>query len=331
MNARPWLAPVVPLYRLALAGRELRLRSGLEPVRHLHRPVVSIGNLAAGGAGKTPFAIALAQALTRRGVAADILSRGYGRNAAHAARVDPQGHARDYGDEPLLMARATGLPVYVAAQRYQAGLLAQAETPEAAVHILDDAFQHRQLHRDVNILLLSTRDLNDRLLPAGNLREPLSALRRATVVVIPAEEPEVESYLSGQGAPDGRSAAPRWNGPLWRMRRVMQVPSGDEPFLAFCGIARPTQFFAGLEAAGVRLAARAVFPDHHPYTAADMARLAAQARAAGATALLTTEKDRVRLEALPSAGLPVFTAGLRIEMEDEDAALEWLRDRIASA
>ncbi|HUV70223.1 MAG TPA: tetraacyldisaccharide 4'-kinase, partial [Terracidiphilus sp.] len=171
-SARPLLAPLVPVYKLALALRELRLGSRLEPVRRLRLPVVSVGNLSAGGAGKTPLTIALAEALTRLGLSVDVLSRGYGRRSKAALRVDPNGSAEEFGDEPLLIAREAGVPVYVAAHRYEAGLQAEG-AGLSSLHLLDDGFQHRQLHREVNFLLLDGRDWNDGLLPAGNLREPL--------------------------------------------------------------------------------------------------------------------------------------------------------------
>ena len=324
-SARRMLLPLVPLYRLALVVRELRLRCGLEKVRRLRWPVISIGNLSAGGAGKTPLTVALAQALARSGMYVDVLSRGYGRRGRLPARVDPHGTAEEFGDEPLLIAREAGVPVYVAAERYEAGLLVEAvrraDLP-LGVHLLDDGFQHRQLHRDVNILLLSRQDWQDRLLPAGNLREPLAALRRATVVAIPATEeaPELEAALRARG----------WRGPIWRLLRRMEVPSVDEiggPVAAFCGIARPAQFFQGLESAGLRLAARIAFPDHHRYTARDIDRLLAAARRASAAAMITTEKDCVRFGRFSASfpeSLPLKTAHLRVEIEDESVALEFL-------
>ena len=121
---RPWLAPFTPLYAAAAALRNLSLGAGWEPVRRLRFPVVSIGNLSTGGAGKTPLTIALGKALTQRGLHVDVLSRGYGRKSRKPARVDPAGTAENFGDEPVLIARKTGVPVYVASQRYQAGLLA---------------------------------------------------------------------------------------------------------------------------------------------------------------------------------------------------------------
>ncbi len=323
---RPLLRPLVPIYRLGLALRDLELRTGLKPIRRLGWPVVSIGNLSTGGAGKTPLTIALAKALSPRGLHVDVLSRGYGRRSAVPLLVEASGTAVDFGDEPLVIAREAQVPVYVAAERYQAGLLAERsaeaqpkaplnaeESPRLKAHILDDGFQHRQLARDVDILLLSGRDLADHLLPAGNLREPLRAAERAQVIAIPADEPDVETQLKSMG----------WRGIVWRIRRRMQIPQLDGPVAAFCGIARPDQFFQGLESAGVKLAARTAFADHHNYTAADLARIESEARNAGAKTLLTTEKDRLRIGAF-SASLPLSAVKLSIEIEDEAAAIDWL-------
>jgi len=330
-SARRLLFPLTPLYRLALAFRDLQLRSGLEPVRRLRFPVVSIGNLSTGGAGKTPLTVALAKALTRRGLRVDVLSRGYGRQSKLALRVNLDGTAEEFGDEPLLIAREAGLPVYVAPQRYTAGLLAEADALQASsenrppiVHLLDDGFQHRQLHRDVDILLLNRRDWHDFLLPAGNLREPLRAVRRASAIAIPADEPELEAELRAWG----------WQGLVLRLRRTMKIPAVNGPVAAFCGIARPEQFFAGLEAAGLKIALRQAFPDHHRYTAPDLERLAAAARHAGATALITTEKDLVRLKALASTlpkSMPLSAVRLRIEIENQAAAIDWLVELIRPA
>jgi tetraacyldisaccharide 4'-kinase len=322
-SARRLLLPLVPLYRLALALRELRLASKLEPVRRLRYPVVSVGSLSAGGSGKTPLTIALAQALSRCGLHVDVLSRGYGRRSQAALRVNPNGTAEEFGDEPLLIAREAGVPVYVAAQRYQAGLLVEGSPSSSPrLHLLDDGFQHRQLHRDVNILLLDGRDWRDHLLPAGNLREPLGSMRRATVLAIPAADPALEAKLKVAG----------WQGPIWRLRRRMKVPNIDGPVVAFCGIARPEQFFEGLQAAGLHLASRIAFPDHHHYKTHDLDCIQDAARSIGATAFVTTEKDRTRLGKLASAlpeAIPLRSAGLRIEIEDEDAVVKSITDRLA--
>jgi tetraacyldisaccharide 4'-kinase len=333
---RTWLAPLVPLYRVGLAWRELRLQRGVEPARRLQWPVISIGNLSTGGSGKTPFAITLAKLLISRGVHVDVLSRGYGRASRLPAKVDLTGSAGQFGDEPLLIARAAGVPVYVAPQRYDAGLLAEAEAGReaprqhesragqvASVHILDDGFQHRQLHRDVNILLLNREDWHDTLLPAGNLREALRAAMRADVLAIPADDADFERELAVWG----------WRGPVWRLRRRMQVPSVEGPVFAFCGIARPEQFFNGLTNAGLKVAARKSFRDHYDYTGRDIETLVAKARASRAVGVLTTAKDAVRLEALASSfpvDLPLKIVGMSVEIEDEVAAVDWLAARLAS-
>jgi len=332
---RPWLLPLTPLYGAGVALRNLRVEKGWEPVRRLRWPVVSIGNLSTGGTGKTPLTIALAKLLTGKGFHVDVLSRGYGRETKEPARVRPDGTSAEFGDEPLLIAREAGVPVYVAAQRYEAGLLAEAQADASGqhdarqrqrplAHVLDDGFQHRQLARDADILLLNRADWSDTLLPAGNLREALRAAKRADVIAIPADEPELESELRAWG----------WQGPTWQLHRRIQVPQVNGPVAAFCGIARPEQFFAGLEAAGLRLAARKAFRDHHIYTDADVRNLTAMARAAGAGVLVTTEKDAVRLGSLNSvflADLPMKTARLSIEIEHEASAIEPLARRLRDA
>ena len=317
---RPLLLPLVPLYSAGLAFRELRLQRGWEKVRSLRYPVISIGNLSSGGSGKTPLTIALAKLLSARGFQVDVLSRGYGRRSATSVRVDLNGSADDFGDEPLLIAQEAGIPVFVAPDRYDAGKLAEADAAEDApkIHLLDDGFQHRQLARDINILLLSREDWHDALLPAGNLREPQNAIRRADVIAVPANDAAFASELRAWG----------WTGPLWHLRRHMQVPEIDGPVVAFCGIARPGQFFAGLESRGVRIANRFVFPDHHRYTHADVARLDASAQHTGAAAILTTDKDRVRIgKILPR--WPLHAVPLRTEIEDESAAVDWLLPRLS--
>jgi tetraacyldisaccharide 4'-kinase len=157
------------------------------------------------------------------------------------------------------------------------------------------------------------------------LREPRNAALRATVIAIPApnKAPELEAALRKWG----------WEGPVWRLHRKMDVPVLNGPVAAFCGIARPAQFFAGLEAAGLRIAARIAFPDHHRYTPADVNRIVTAAQQAGAKALIATEKDLVRLGKLTSAFpemLPLKTAHLRIEIEHENEAIDWLVDFLES-
>jgi len=217
------MLPLVPLYAAGAALRMAGLRFGLLPVQRLEWPVISVGNLSVGGTGKTPFTITLAKLLVREGLHVDVLSRGYGRkDPTTVMRVDPAGSAEQFGDEPLLIANAARVPVYVAAQRWKAGKLAEEENElhgeSSGVHLLDDGFQHRQLAREVDIVLVNSADLGDSLLPAGNLRERLEALKRARAFAVEAgDEAAVEKLQSiGLGLSSER--------PTWRYRREMVVP-----------------------------------------------------------------------------------------------------------
>ncbi|MFC5863720.1 tetraacyldisaccharide 4'-kinase [Acidicapsa dinghuensis] len=324
---RPWAMPLVPLYGAGLALRGLSWSTGLAPVRKLAWPVVSVGNLSAGGTGKTPFTVALVRLLQERGIAVDVLSRGYGRKGDVTERVPRHGSAEQFGDEPLLIARTTEAPVYVGASRWQAGRLAEREAKgKTGVHLLDDGFQHRGLARQVDIVLVNLEDLRDFLLPAGNLREPFSALARAHVLAVPAQDDEAVQLLESRGFGTARGQK------IWRFRREMVLPPMPEslvalPWVAFCGIGRPEQFFAGLMAAGLKLAETRVFADHHPYTFGDIESLRRRAGTTGAGALITTAKDLYRMGDLSlgsEEAVPILAADLKIVIEDQSAAMSWL-------
>lgn len=320
---RPWALPLAPLYAAGAGLRSLGLLVGLERVRKLEWPVISVGSLSAGGAGKTPFVIALAGLLKREGLHVDVLSRGYGRTGFNASEVGLNGSFEKYGDEPLMIAREVAVPVYVGAARFDAGWLAEVVAEEsgqgAGWHLLDDGFQHRQLARDVDIVLVSSEDLDDWLLPAGNLRERLGALKRATVLAVSA----------GDDAAVARLRELRLEQPIWLFRREMEAPAVSGPVVAFCGIARPEQFFSGLRQAGVSIAASHAFEDHHRFQSEDVKVLRRLIETAGALDFVTTAKDRVRLDALAAdLGAPVHVAGLRVIFEDEPGVAGWLQSVI---
>ena len=309
----PLLAPFSLLYGSLLRARNARFDR--HPALRLGWPVVSVGNLSVGGAGKTPLVIGLARLLQRQGFLPDVLSRGYGRSSRIAERVDPAGDAARFGDEPLLIARDTGVPVYVGASRYEAGLLAEAAGEAAGrhVHLLDDGFQHRRLARTVDIVVIHRSDLQARLLPAGRLREPLSSLRRANAVVLRQEDEELAAALRAYVRPECC---------FWRIRRTLLV-SPAKRVLAFCAIARPQEFYAALTNAGVEVIERMSFRDHHSYTAADIDRLVALGQRQGCDAFVTTAKDEVKLDGAMrqrlNAVAPLLTASLGLEIEDEGA------------
>jgi tetraacyldisaccharide 4'-kinase len=312
----PLLAPFSLVYASLVRARNARFDR--VAAQRLRRPVVSIGNLSVGGTGKTPLVICLAQLLEREGFRPDVLSRGFGRSGKEVERVDSAGDAERFGDEPLLIARAAGVPVYVGASRYEAGLLAEAELGGEGrhVHLLDDGFQHRQLARNVDIVVMHRSDLRERLLPAGRLREPLSSLQRAGVIVLRQEDAELESAVRVYAGKDCR---------FWRVRRTLRVSSDIRRALAFCAIAQPKEFFAGLEAAGVGVVERRRFRDHHRYSAADIDRLAELGHRHRCDAFVTTAKDEVKLDAAMRQRLntvaPLRIASLIVEMEDEGAVL----------
>lgn len=312
------LAPLELLYGALIRARNARFDR--TPALRLRWPVVSIGNLSVGGTGKTPLVICLAGLLQREGWAPDVLSRGYGRSRQTVERVDGAGSAEQFGDEPLLIARSTTVPVYVGASRYEAGLLAESESKAEGVHLLDDGFQHRQLARDLDIVLMHRSDLQQRLLPAGRLREPLASLRRADVIVLRQEDGELESTLR---------AHVRSQCTFWRLRRTLALNSPVRRAVAFCAIARPDEFFASLAAAGAEVVERVRFRDHHRYTMADVDRLATLGQRLGCDAFVITAKDDVKLDAAMRLRLnaiaPLHTAALTVELEDEEAVLGLMR------
>lgn len=314
------LLPLTPLYAAAVAAKNLAWDRGWMRAERLRGRVVSVGNLSVGGSGKTPLTIRLAELLREEGIAVDVLSRGYGRGSDATVEVDPAGSAEYFGDEPLLIARA-GLPVYVGDSRYEAGLLAERE--EIRVHLLDDGFQHRQLARDVDVVVLHRSDFADRLLPAGRLRESFHGLRRAHFVVLREEDRDLEPELRRRGC----------TLPIWWMRRTVELPAASR-VLVFCAIARPGEFFEALRRQGCDVLETRAWRDHHAYSAGDLAELAALTQRYGAETLLTTEKDWVRLRPEQRQELeavaPLLTARLTVRLADEPAVLGALQARLGA-
>ena len=238
--------PLSGLYGAGMALRNALFDRGILPALRLERPVVSVGNLSTGGTGKTPFVIALGELLKERGISFDVLSRGYGRKTRGVLVVDPNGSASDFGDEPLLIARKLGVPVVVGESRYEAGRVRRAEIFDRRLHLLDDGFQHRSLARDFDIVLMAAGDFEDRLLPIGRLREPLSSLRRADAIVIPQDSSR-PSHIPKAWQMRGIGVK-RIHG-RFALRSEWRSPGSHR--IVFCGIARPQQFFAQVRAAGV--------------------------------------------------------------------------------
>ena len=343
MNAqRPWAKPLVPLYAGAVRLKDALRGAGLARTRKLKWPVVSVGSLSAGGAGKTPVVIALAKLLRDGGWTVDVLSRGYGREGWGMERVEPglDYAARRFGDEPVLIAEQTGVPVWVGADRYVAGTRAEkeAEAGVRGVHLLDDGFQHRQLARNVDIVLLTSDDMDDMLLPAGNLREDLSALQRADVVVVREDEVGAEIDAGTRSVHKRAWGMLRERGQMWTVRRRLDFPAPLRVFgaglrpVAFCAIARPEGFATMLQEAGCGVVETVAFPDHHRYTKADMERVIEVAKGLNGSGFVTTEKDAVKLTERMRRQLeqygPLMVVGLEAEFADPAAVLRALEAKL---
>ena len=338
------LAPLIPLaslYGLAMKARSALYARGLLTQHTLPCRVISIGNLTVGGTGKTPVVIALASALRDRGRRVGVVSRGYKRSSADAivevsdgqtVRGDPN----ETGDEPLLIAqRCPGVPVAVGADRPSVGrhLIGRHHIDTL---IMDDGYQHMALRRETNILVLDAGAPfgNGHLLPRGRLREPLSAMARATAVLV--------TRASQAARLDDLKAAVRAVAPtvpIWvtdfAPGAVVQVggsstmePSAlkGERVLAVSGIGNPASFRKLLEAAGAVVADYCVFPDHHAYSREDVQKVRQAAEHLGVDRIVTTEKDAVKLAQFDEVArqeVPIWA--LRIDLTWLEGFEEWTR------
>ena len=328
----PWvralLSPAEVMYRGAVALRNALYDRHLLPIAKLSAHVVSVGNLSVGGSGKTPFVAYLAHALAESGRKVAIGSRGYGGASPIVPQlVNPEGQpplaAQEAGDEPLLLAlQVPSVRVVVGRDRVAVARFA-AERLGCDVILLDDGFQHRRLHRDLDLLLMDAGSGfgNGRMLPCGPLREPVSQVTRADAVIVTGAASDLE-----HGAQVARAALTRrgLSTPVFRCARHLEgfsrVESEDraEPWalqgmkaVAFSGIARPASFEADLQSLGVEVVASVRFRDHQPLGPPEMARIAEAVRRARPAFLVTTEKDKVRLGA---QRLPIPAYALRIRM-----------------
>jgi tetraacyldisaccharide 4'-kinase len=326
------LTPLASLFGAVTKTRNVFYRRGFFRIENVGLPVVSIGNLTTGGTGKTPLVERLTAEIARtRRVC--ILTRGYGRQASGRVIVS-NGHeiladAQQAGDEPLLLAESLlGRAAVISdADRISAAHFA-IENFKSQVFVLDDGFQHQRLARNLNILTIDATAPwgNGKLLPAGNLREHPTAIARADCVVVTRADDlrRFEKLVQ-----EIRSL--KYDGPIFRSQ--MKLNGGREvtkpnqsasltefrasPVAAFCGIGNPESFFSLLRRDHWQLCHTAIFRDHHDYTQTDIDKLRNESLAQGATALVTTAKDEVKLRSL-DLGLPCLVVDLEIEIYDSD-------------
>lgn len=321
---------------VARARRSWLSRPGRQ--RQLTRPVVSVGNLAMGGSGKTPLTLAVASLLGELGERPVVLSRGYRRRSRDPLVVVSYGSGpvvdvQASGDEPQLLARALpGVPVIVCADRHRAGQWAEHHL-DVTVHVLDDGFQHLRLARDLDLVLVSPADLDEYVVPTGRLREPLDAASSADAVLVPGSDHDCARVAQSLDAAMpvfrvvSQVAPPRWVHPYGQPADGIQ---GDS-VLALAGIARPERFFESTRAAGFDVRTTRTYPDHHWFDASDVEQIERTAHASAASVVVTTEKDAVRLEvelsrcrhALRWAYLPY-----RVMVEPPADFRAWFSDRL---
>jgi tetraacyldisaccharide 4'-kinase len=332
------LWPVSILYGWLTALRRRLFAAGVLKTVRLPVPVIVVGNVVVGGAGKTPTVLALLQHLQQRGWQPGVVSRGHGRRGTGVLEVHPDTPATDSGDEPALIRRSAGVPVFVAARRSEAGQALLAAHPGVDLIVCDDGLQHLALGRDLSIAVFDDRSTgNGWLLPAGLLREPwppgkgnpfrpdlVLNQRSESSAVVPSTSP-LERPCNLPVFEATRRLADHAVGPQGQRRPLRDFQ--DQPVTALAGIARPSVFFDMLRARGLTLAATVALPDHAGQQA--YAELLEQSTGP----LLCTEKDAVKLFACrpePASGDARQAWAVPLELRPEAAFFEALDRRLAS-
>ena len=311
------LFPISLVFRALVALRWMLYRDGALSSDRLMLPVIVVGNISVGGTGKTPLTLALAQQLVERGWHPLIISRGYGGAARHPQCVSISGDAQQVGDEPLLMAQRNICPVWVGRDRVATAHAALKAHPQCDVVLCDDGLQHYRLQRDFEIAVVDAERGfgNGRMLPAGPLREPLSRLQTVDAVVMHGGASEVglfTMHLSGEVFYNLLDPA----------RKAVPTDFQQSKVHAVAGIGHPDRFFRHLEALGISFTPHA-FPDHHPYSASDLAF--ADPAFAKWDALLMTEKDAVKCTAFADARY----WALRVDAQIDPALIDHILRKIA--
>jgi len=339
MTLLRWLlAPLAPLYWLAVRARNRAFDQNARLTERVATPVLSVGNLSVGGTGKTPLTLHLAQVLGTMGYSNVILSRGYGgRRDMDPMDVEPTSDPREVGDEPAMMARRLGPNrVTVGRRRITAARIVLAHAPDTKLLFLDDGFQHRAIHRDIDLLLLDgvRTTGNGKMLPLGNLREPMENAKRAHALVVTrggrADREDIEAWWLryGSGGPlfyvDFKIVALRNAATGERLA----LPAKPGPLFAFCALGHPQAFYADLLVAGLTWLDTRSFRDHRRLTPKQIAEMASAAMKMGADDLVCTEKDAVKFtnDHLAACVLPIWIA--EQEVTNADGLVDWIAGRL---
>lgn len=339
------------LYNLIWIIRKGLYDKGLLKIKQLPCPVICVGNITAGGTGKTPTVMYLARLFQENGYRPAVLTRGYKRKSDKPVLTVSDGKnilcsPQEAGDEPYLMARGLkNIPVIAGADRYNSGRFA-IDIIGADVFILDDGYQHLKLSRNINILLLDASNPigNGHMLPAGILREPLTGISRADCIIISrADEgdkakaeklvrlynrhsPVFHSTLKVSGVMD--AGAKDVNGETFSNEYIK-----GKNLMLFSGIGNPGSFKRSIEKTGGNIKGEIKFPDHHWYSRKDMERISSEAKRVSADAIITTEKDMIRIKGTDMLTGDIFNKPiltLKVEIEIDNAFNEWILKRLTS-
>jgi tetraacyldisaccharide 4'-kinase len=328
MNLPPWLRlllwPASVIYGDLARLRARLYAQGTLKMKRLSAPVISVGNLTVGGTGKTPMVIFLAERFLAEGKSVAILTRGYKGTGGTSDEIE------------LMKFRLQDRVMFgIGPDRYEEGR--KLEGKGVDLFLLDDGFQHLPLFRDVNILLVDASQPLGResMLPAGNLREPISAMDRADLLVITRLEASPATLATIEKLQDYPvfSAVTRLLGFRRLGAEIQLLPAneiGPGPFYAFCGIGNPKAFFHDLKTWNLPVAQNSEFPDHHRYDQRDALELRQVARAAGAKAFVTTEKDAQNLSGVSFSEFPVFIAVIEMQLPQQDTFFSFIHDRLAA-
>ena len=336
------LTPLSVLYGLGVGVRNGLYRRGIRKTSDVGPPVISVGNLTTGGTGKTPLVELLASRMAAEGLRVCVLTRGYRRNSHGRLLVSDNSRVladvNEAGDEPFLLAEnLRGRAAVVCDKNRVAAARWATENLDSQIFVLDDAFQHQQIQRAVNILIIDATNAfgNGKLLPAGILREKLSGIRRADCIVITRanESKELEQLRARLNDIAGPIPTFVASTKLADVRSLDRKTSGDNltqrkiPFAAFCGIGNPNSFFTLLRSELYEPIYTRKFSDHHNYSQDDINQLVREASARGAQALVTTSKDSVKLRSM-TFELPCCVVDASIQIEQSEAFFRLVNDLI---
>lgn len=319
---RLFLWPYSAVYGAAVRLHAWLYRQGVYPVKRLRVPVISVGNLTVGGTGKTPMVLWLAERFLSEKKHVAILSRGYRGNGGSSDEIE------------MLKSRLGNRVAFgVGPDRHKEGLRLQQECP-IDVFLLDDGFQHQELARDVDIVMVdSTRPLNkEHLIPAGRLREPISAISRANIVVFtrvhqaPLVAPAMQTFkrLPIYSASTALLGFKQVSG----SQSTFLEDNLPQPVFAFCGIGNPEAFFADLERWRVKVAGKSAFRDHHAYSDEDVRKICKSAKESGAEVVLTTEKDLQNL-AGKKFSVPLYYCEIALDIQGSEQLWKMITESLA--